>query len=92
MKSFFGLTDDPVDGPGQGGASEVDFLFFFPLCDVFLSVDLPCLDCDPVDPGLPAHMSCLLEGTFVFLLSMLTSWGGWWRCSLGSSSLLSHFM
>ena len=36
MKSFLGLTDDPVDGPGQGGASEVDFLFFFPLFDVFL--------------------------------------------------------
>ena len=36
MKSFLGLTDDPVDDPGWGGAAEVDFLFFLPLFDVFL--------------------------------------------------------
>ena len=35
MKSFLGQTDDPVDGSGWGGASEVDFLPFLPLFDVF---------------------------------------------------------
>ena len=36
VKSFLGLRDGPVDGPGWGGASEVDFLLFLPLLDVLL--------------------------------------------------------
>ena len=37
VKLFLGLTDGPVDGPGWGGASEVNFLVFLPLLDVVLA-------------------------------------------------------
>ena len=48
---------------------------FSSLCVMyFWSADLLCPDCNLVDPGLPAHMSWLLGGMFVFLLLMLTSW------------------
>ena len=36
VKPFLGPKDGPVDGPGWGGASEVDFLLFMPLLDVIL--------------------------------------------------------